>query len=78
MASMKLAEGSETSTRATSSLGERHAQTGFFGLGISKKNPDGLSTDEIRQFVRLDIDPETLTWQRVVDVNDRFLRKIRI
>ncbi len=30
------------------------------------------------RFVRLDIDPETITWKRVVDVNDRFLRSIEI
>lgn len=27
-------------------------------------------------FVRLDIDPEAVTWRRVLDVNDRFLRTI--
>ncbi|CAI0440670.1 unnamed protein product [Linum tenue] len=27
---------------------------------------------------RLDIDPESITWRRVMDVNDRFLRKISI
>jgi len=26
--------------------------------------------------VRLDIDPEAVTWRRVLDVNDRFLRTI--
>ena len=26
--------------------------------------------------MRLDIDPETITWKRVVDINDRFLRAI--
>lgn len=29
-------------------------------------------------FSRLDIDPETITWQRVMDTNDRFLRKITV
>jgi methylenetetrahydrofolate dehydrogenase (NADP+)/methenyltetrahydrofolate cyclohydrolase/formyltetrahydrofolate synthetase len=47
-------------------------------LGINKENPQDLDIDEIRRFARLDIDPETITWQRVVDVNDRFLRKITI
>lgn len=28
------------------------------------------------RFVRLDVDPETITWKRVVDINDRFLRVI--
>ena len=27
-------------------------------------------------FARLDIDPATITWKRVMDVNDRFLRVI--
>ena len=29
-------------------------------------------------FVRLDIDPATITWKRVVDINDRFLRGITV
>ncbi|KAG8529440.1 uncharacterized protein KY384_006077 [Bacidia gigantensis] len=47
-------------------------------LGIDKSNPDELTDDEINRFARLDIDPETLTWRRVVDVNDRHLRGITI
>jgi methylenetetrahydrofolate dehydrogenase (NADP+)/methenyltetrahydrofolate cyclohydrolase/formyltetrahydrofolate synthetase len=47
-------------------------------LGISKTNPDDLSEDEIRRFARLDIDPETITWRRVLDVNDRHLRGITV
>ncbi|XP_032785088.1 C-1-tetrahydrofolate synthase, cytoplasmic isoform X1 [Daphnia magna] len=47
-------------------------------LGINKVDPDSLTEDEIRNFVRLDIDPSTITWQRVMDTNDRFLRKIRV
>ncbi|RUS22970.1 formate--tetrahydrofolate ligase-domain-containing protein [Endogone sp. FLAS-F59071] len=47
-------------------------------LGITKTEPNELTTEEIRRFARLDIDPSTITWQRVVDVNDRFLRKIEI
>ena len=30
------------------------------------------------RFVRLDIDPETITWRRVLDTNDRFLREITV
>ena len=30
----------------------------------------------LRRFVRLDIDPEAITWRRVLDTNDRFLRSI--
>jgi formyltetrahydrofolate synthetase len=47
-------------------------------LGIHKSNPDDLTAEERGRFARLDIDPETITWQRVVDVNDRFLRGITI
>ena len=30
------------------------------------------------RFVRLDMDPATITWKRVVDINDRFLRGITV
>lgn len=47
-------------------------------LGISKTDPDDLTPEEIKKFVRLDIDPDTITWRRVVDCNDRHLRSITI
>jgi len=47
-------------------------------LGIDKTNPNDLTPEEIKRFARLDVDPETITWNRVVDTNDRFLRKITI
>ncbi|WQF89036.1 Putative formate-tetrahydrofolate ligase, FTHFS, tetrahydrofolate dehydrogenase/cyclohydrolase [Colletotrichum destructivum] len=47
-------------------------------LGIEKTNPDDLTEEEIRRFARLDIDPETITWRRVLDVNDRHLRGITV
>ncbi|KAH3686886.1 hypothetical protein WICPIJ_002117 [Wickerhamomyces pijperi] len=47
-------------------------------LGINKTNPDDLTPEEASKFVRLDIDPETITWRRVVDMNDRFLRGITV
>ncbi|XP_069708220.1 monofunctional C1-tetrahydrofolate synthase, mitochondrial [Phaenicophaeus curvirostris] len=47
-------------------------------LGINKTDPGTLTEEEISKFARLDIDPSTITWQRVVDTNDRFLRKITI
>ncbi|GJQ12862.1 hypothetical protein GpartN1_g4653.t1 [Galdieria partita] len=47
-------------------------------LGIHKRDPNELTAEERSKFVRLDIDPETITFRRVVDVNDRFLRKITI
>lgn len=45
-------------------------------LGIDKTDPDSLTEDEIRRFAFLDIDPSTITWQRVIDTNDRFLRLV--
>ncbi|KAF3387980.1 hypothetical protein DPV78_012052 [Talaromyces pinophilus] len=47
-------------------------------LGITKTDPNELTEDEIHRFVRLDIDPETITWRRVLDVNDRHLRGVTI
>ncbi|KAA0189205.1 hypothetical protein HAZT_HAZT008061, partial [Hyalella azteca] len=47
-------------------------------LGIDKKDPNSLTPEEINKFVRLNIDTNTITWQRVLDINDLFLRKITI
>lgn len=47
-------------------------------LGIQKTDPNELTEEEYRKFARLDIDPETITWRRVLDVNDRHLRGITI
>jgi len=47
-------------------------------LGINKTYPSDLTPGEIKRFARLDVDPQTITWNRVVDTNDRFLRKITI
>lgn len=47
-------------------------------LGIKKLKPEDLTLEEVKRFARLDVDPETITWRRVMDVNDRFLRKITV
>ena len=47
-------------------------------LGIDKTDPKELTPEEINRFARLDVDPATITWNRVLDVNDRFLRKITV
>jgi len=47
-------------------------------LGIAKTDPSALTPEERRRMFRLDIDPASITWNRVIDVNDRFLRRIRI
>ena len=47
-------------------------------LGIEKTDPNELTEEERSKFARLDIDPDSITWRRVVDTNDRFLRGITI
>ncbi|KAM0729934.1 C-1-tetrahydrofolate synthase, cytoplasmic [Formica fusca] len=47
-------------------------------LGITKTDPNALTEEEQSRFARLDIDPTNITWTRVVDINDRYLRKITI
>ncbi|CCO32881.1 methylenetetrahydrofolate dehydrogenase (NADP+) / methenyltetrahydrofolate cyclohydrolase / formyltetrahydrofolate synthetase [Rhizoctonia solani AG-1 IB] len=47
-------------------------------LGITSTSPDELTPEEARKFSRLDVDLDTITWNRVLDVNDRFLRKITV
>ncbi len=47
-------------------------------LGISKTDPETLTPEERSRFARLDIDPATVTWRRVIDVNDRMLREIEV
>lgn len=46
-------------------------------LGFSG-DVESLNDEQRRQLVRLDIDPVTITWKRVIDTNDRFLRDIRL
>jgi methylenetetrahydrofolate dehydrogenase (NADP+) / methenyltetrahydrofolate cyclohydrolase / formyltetrahydrofolate synthetase len=47
-------------------------------LGIGKSDPNDLTAEERSRFARLDIDPTTVTWRRVIDVNDRMLREIEV
>jgi formyltetrahydrofolate synthetase len=47
-------------------------------LRITKTDPNELTPDERSRFARLDIDPESITWRRVLDTNDRMLRQITI
>jgi len=62
--------------------GQRHFSKIMFTrlkkLGINKTNPDDLTPEERSRFARLDIDPATITWKRVMDTSDRFLRGITI
>ena len=47
-------------------------------LDIKSNDPDEMTEQEKSRFVRLDIDPGTITWMRGIDTNDRFLRGITI
>uniref|UniRef100_A0A914RNJ8 formate--tetrahydrofolate ligase n=1 Tax=Parascaris equorum TaxID=6256 RepID=A0A914RNJ8_PAREQ len=48
-------------------------------LGIAPvEDANQLTPDDRRRFARLNIDPKTITWNRIVDTNDRFLRQIEI
>ena len=47
-------------------------------LGIDKTDPNELTDEEISRFARLDIDPDSITWRRVLDTSDRYLRDIEI
>jgi len=47
-------------------------------LGLKAKTLEELSPEAKRSLFRLDIDPASITWQRVVDINDRHLRRIQI
>ncbi len=62
--------------------GKRHFSVSMQGrlkkLGITETDPDLLSDEQKARFARLDINPETVTWRRAVDVNDRMLRGITV
>jgi len=62
--------------------GKRHFTRGMVSrlekLGISVADPDELSPEQRRKLCRLDIDPDTVTWRRVLDTSDRFLRGVTI
>ena len=47
-------------------------------LGITRHLLGKLKAADQRRFSRLDIDPTTITWNRVIDTNDRYLRAITI
>jgi formyltetrahydrofolate synthetase len=47
-------------------------------LGIHADDPDDLTPEQKRALFRLDIDPASITWNRVLDVNDRMLRQVTI
>ena len=62
--------------------GKRHVSRGVMGrmkkLGIDVTDPEQMTEEQRRKLCRLDIDPATITWRRVIDTSDRFLRGITI
>ncbi len=66
----------------TDKAGKRHFTPGMRArmakLGIEAQTPDDLTIEDRRRLCRLDIDPDTITWRRVIDTSDRFLRGITI
>jgi len=83
-----LHESSQTDDRLFANLfpkdksGIRHFSVGMQHrkkkLGIITDDPDLMTAEEKSRFVRLDIDPDSITWKRVMDTNDRFLRGISV
>ncbi len=69
----KLAKAMTLDGRLTDSQRRRMAR-----LGIKGQTLADLSTEDKRRLFRLDIDRDSITWQRVVDVNDRHLRRVQI
>jgi methylenetetrahydrofolate dehydrogenase (NADP+)/methenyltetrahydrofolate cyclohydrolase/formyltetrahydrofolate synthetase/formate--tetrahydrofolate ligase len=47
-------------------------------LGIRADSPADLSDAQVRSVFRLELDPDSITWNRVLDVNDRMLRRIQV
>jgi methylenetetrahydrofolate dehydrogenase (NADP+) / methenyltetrahydrofolate cyclohydrolase / formyltetrahydrofolate synthetase len=47
-------------------------------MGIHKTDPNNLTPEERSLFSRLDIDETTITWRRVIDINDRMLREVKV
>ncbi len=62
--------------------GNRRFGKGLIGrlkkLGITKTDPIQLTAEEKHKLCRLDIDPDTITWKRVFDTSDQFMRAITI
>lgn len=55
-----------------------YARLEKLGLSHKKHDPDLLTEEEIEKFCILDIDPDTITWRRVTDCSDKYLRKVEI
>lgn len=71
----RLAPKNKEGKRRLTSIQQRRLER----LGIKRvDDAEQLNEDERRRFSRLDINPSTITWTRIMDTNDRFLRRIEI
>ena len=48
------------------------------GIPYEGRSPQDFTQEEKSRFARLDLDPEAITWQRVLDTCDRHLRKVTV
>ncbi|TKR70529.1 hypothetical protein L596_022549 [Steinernema carpocapsae] len=71
----RLVPKDKSGKRRLSAIQQR--RLGRLGIKVPEDAND-LSPEDRARFARLDIDPETIVWNRVIDTNDRFLRKITI
>ncbi|MGB7536965.1 MAG: formate--tetrahydrofolate ligase, partial [Anaerolineales bacterium] len=77
----------ECDTLDDEKLAQRLAPDGVFNfsqrdrarrLGIDARDSGGLSRDDRRRLFRLDFDPDRIEINRVLDISDRMLRRVRI
>lgn len=47
-------------------------------LGIAQGDPQAFTAEERGRVCRLDLDPNRITWRRVLDTSDRFLRGVTV
>ncbi len=47
-------------------------------IGIKENDPEKMTPEERHHLFRLDIDPDSITWRRVMDTSDRMLRGITV
>jgi len=47
-------------------------------LGVLKDDPESFTQEERRLVCRLDLDPAAVSWRRVLDTSDRFLRRVTV
>jgi len=56
----------------------RMARLGIGTTALDATDLGDLTDAQVRDVFRLDVDPATITWHRVLDVNDRMLRGVQI